>query len=854
MNEENSCIYLHEVSSYEEDFAKKIIDGNLRFLAKVYKTTDSKGQVSRRPRVRLLALGKHRLYTIRTTLNVSVVKRSAHIHDLFKISLINNETLRIEFKNGQEAALTITIPWETPMTASLVRMLLTAWYETGGSLLTAQSQEENHVIPPIILDLGETFNEETIINMSKACEEKQYLDLALYTRLRSYVWRDVKTNTIAALEAAQESTELDLNQCADEKNRLTKLDIYAIAGVLAHSTKYKSLKLEKKRLEENACSDLLLPAISASKSLHIVILRDVGLQHFPSKLFLSWNLRVLDLSGNNIGERGAQCLAQAICTTSLQHLALRSCRLIAAAGILELLTNLAIDCKHLTWLDLGQNFLGATGLAGVAWLVRTSSTLLHLDVNDNKAPLTTLASAIANHKSLQYINVSTNFFLEEDSLLTAQSLARCPAPTVRLAAIKYQSSIMQSQISALDLAMAIPPKRLNLLDVSGNQLPTEGLSFDTDTLIADETPGAALPSLLQNAHLRRLSFRKCTPVSSVAQTMFSTSSIVENTTWTDSLHDFSPKLTVLNLAQSRLGANLVAQLIRALPPSLQVLDLTGCGSGDAGLDALCTFLRSPSGALERLACDGQRPRVSIVGIRNLVDGIRVCESLIDLKAPIQDAMRAARAEPQFAAEIAKLIKRARQQVLENNIKHKTNAIDAWTNLCDADDKLPHDTLPAATPDETWDVLQFLHFDITANILPTDHNIIKKPAPPPKRPQADEIKKADETPPSRPAPPAPLEPPWGNNDTNSKNISTPTRSPPPPPPPRRPGFLDAIQGRSVASLRATPNKNSSPSSNTTQSNGTSSALNSAIDQVLGRRQHIQHHSTDDEDDDDDDDDW
>lgn len=824
--EAEACVYLHDISGTEQEYVDKLIGHTeLRFLAKVRKTEDSKGRASSHPRVRLLALGAHRLLSIKNRLMSGLaVLRQGHIQDLRQI-VLEGDVLRIWFDRGFDDAFVISIPWELPMTASLVRSLWTLWHESGGCLLPEDRTPVVKGVPPELIPI---------------IEDRPYLELALYDRLRDYNRRTMKESTAAALSNGSSLAFRD-------KQPLTKLDGAAIAGVIKASEKYRSVRLGE---ESKAVAETLLEALADSTSVKVLRFVDANLtSHTIGRL--TPQLTALDLSGNPLGDRGAAALASAL-PPNLCVLALAKCQLKPAtdiAGFVSLCARLSRRNHDLKYLDVSQNQLGQTGMTSLAWLLQIATGVQGLDVSDNRSPIASLLSTIHEHPSLEWISISKNMLrdAQRDSALIAKFMTNSKKKRVRLASMRYQSTL-GSLVTAHDLWPAVSTaKGIDLFDISGNNLPCDDFFLESSpsVLIADDLPSISpLLSLVRSTTITELSARRCG--SSAEQLAGASLPPLQEEPISMPAHS---KLVKLTLRDSRLGKQL-PRLIRAIPTSsLKVLDVTNCGGGDAALDALCTFLRDRDATLEKLACDGQRPKVTIDGLRNLMDGIRASVSLVDLSPPLQDAQRAAERDKENAAEIAALVKRMRRCV------HDTVNDAEWTALCEVDDQLPPDVVPTALADSTMN---------PATWSVTDSNWLEERIHIADGSKDERSESCDAMSPSPiPLPPSKktkIPPPPPPRTKDDRTLLPPARAPPEGPAdldwsqatPQRPvvgpinGMLGAIQRRAT-SLKPVHNVHLLSEG----AAGRQSALNSAVDNILGRRQHIQAPETDTEEEDEED---
>eukprot|EP00632_Arachnochrysis_sp_CCMP2950_P012179 CAMPEP_0185695688 /NCGR_PEP_ID=MMETSP1164-20130828/4670_1 /TAXON_ID=1104430 /ORGANISM="Chrysoreinhardia sp, Strain CCMP2950" /LENGTH=1049 /DNA_ID=CAMNT_0028362551 /DNA_START=23 /DNA_END=3172 /DNA_ORIENTATION=+ len=519
------CVFLRDVTGAEQEYVERLLDGEaLRYFAKVHKSEDSHGRASKRPRVRLLVLGAYRLFTIKKRITGLAVLRQGHVEDLESMTLSENRTvLRVTFRKGYDPqAFVVTIPWETPLASSLVRCLWSEWFSTGGALLPEEQRPHvNDALREVCLasvsadDLGEE-------------QPVEVLNAALYKRLRHYARRAPKPTTLRALQSSQ--TTLDLSQCADDTQKVSKLDLVAIAAVLRASKSYQSIELNASssssskppstggtppvncKLDAEALRDALLPA-AADAGVRSLTLAEAGV--IPATLdgiTLSAQLQALDLSRNALGDRGALALAAGLAPCGvLKVLRLRKCQLrpqLDVAGLVSLVERLLRhaearssssddddDDDGLEVLDLAQNALGATGVAAVAVLAGSAWCRLRaLDLDDCQSPLTSLAASLSGTicrdrgvsrgiaATLEYLDLSRNLVFgatddgaRRDALAVAAFVRDASVlRTLKIAKLRYASAL--GSVVSADATDALCREgvqrstSLTAVDVSGSNL------------------------------------------------------------------------------------------------------------------------------------------------------------------------------------------------------------------------------------------------------------------------------------------------------------------------------------------------------------------------------------------------
>mmetsp|Transcript_9756 Transcript_9756/g.31774 ORF Transcript_9756/g.31774 Transcript_9756/m.31774 type:complete len:933 (-) Transcript_9756:152-2950(-) len=758
--------YLRDISPSEQTFVQRVCGGAPRFLAKLRKAEDSQGRST--STVRIVALSSHKLLSIKNRpLSGLAVLRQGHLEDLAAMKLDAQDLLRVYFKKGYDEAFVIAVPWETPMTASFVRTLWEAWHDTGGGLKDEAEAPHVEGLPAELTPPKSAFPRrglevelyERLRDYYRRAPKPATSELLAQADLSPgmFQWTSPDgSSKITRLDAAAVAGVL---RHSDRFDGVT-LDAVRIDGLLdlvfpaiAKSTTIRRIALRDVGLSppnnggvtvggSGVVSGVVSGSSGVSSSGSGVVSGDRGgaMAFFPSDLFDARRVAV-DLSKNKLGDRGAAILADALKTAhALECLTLRQCQLKPSpdvAGAVALFERVASTCLNLRVLDLSGNQLQATGMGCVSWFVRTSVNLRVLDVSDNRALASALLSSILETKApLTSVDVSRNTIRvdatssfgglggakepSKDQASLREILQRCDRiTTLRFAAMRYQSALT-SLLNPTDFLLAVrdfaadsaktttstPSFVKDFVDISGSHIQQAAASarsplasLRASTLLCDDVAVDAIAFVVQNPIVERLSLRRCTAPIQFAR--FAEDAFAR---WGYS------RLSSLSLKDSNFGPAL-APLVRALPPSLEILDVENCNSGDAGLDALATLLRQPACKIRRLRCDGQGHRkVTIVGLRSIMDGVRLSSTLIDFGAPLLDARRHAENDGKaYAAELAKLVKRMRRKILDNLFPNGTLQSDLpyaddWRTMCDDDDRLPDTEVPTTTVDALGDWL------------------------------------------------------------------------------------------------------------------------------------------------------
>lgn len=760
----------------EQEYAEKKVE-DLRIVGKVLKEDR---------RVRLLALGAYRLVTIKKRVTGLCVLREFHIHDLEAIRREEGR-LKLSFRKGFEQAFEMSVPWTLPFGADLATCLRSAWIDSGGSLLQHRPLLVEGLFPQVSL------------------EDPDCLEVALYKRLRDYDGRRPVPDTV---EALLDGPTLHLNA-------LSKGDLKAVCGVLRHSSKFAEI-VARKCAED---SDELLASSRSATRVSI----DSGIKTIAS---LSPSLTSLDLSHNNLGDRGAALLA-ASAPRSLRALILSRCRLkpsLDVGGFVQLCASLSQRTPLLEYLDLSHNSLGQTGACCLAWLLRTSSCRLRvLSVADNKSPVSSMLATISESQSLTWLDISNNTL--KDPAADCAALASFSLQKLKISNMRYATTLSYSSIPSHHFKRALDVKSPHL-HASANYL-----SFDREedkddlavreTLFADDLPVAS-PAIFAQA--KQMSLKRCA-------------------SW-NTLETIRTRTRLVKLTVSDSRGLAIDVVVDSLPNSLRTLDVSGCCGGDAALFALSRYLlrgrdQENGGRLERLACDGQR-RISLAGLEDLADGIDASTHLVDLWPPLEDAERAAGAEKikEKAVAIATTMKRMRRRVSSNNGSSSSSSRE-WASLCSNDDGLSPEQVPESLATSTksratWDIEDpdwFAEYYAGGSATNTDDDDDDDTFPPPPPPPSCSDDEDWSPPPSR-APPTPPAVHLGD------------------------GVLGAIQ-RGASSFRSSleelPEATSHLVDNVHQ---TTTNLGSAVDSFLGRRRQLYASDTEETDDEefDEDDDW
>ena len=478
MDDEN--VFLRDVTAGEQEYARSLLRGaRVLYLAKVTKVEDRKLSVDgagrehdAAPMERILVLGAYRLFSIKRRMTGLACIRQGHAQDLERIAYVEREggraVLQIEFRRGYEdrGGFLMTVPWETPTTSTLARSLWELWLRSGGALERRRPALEGHLLERLAASAS-----------LESLGDAPALHVALYSRLRHYVKRAPKPRTVSALTSAAVSGVLDLAMCADEdagpaSRAVSKLELYALGGVLRASTVISAVALEGHRPEADALQ-LLLGACAASPAVADLRLVDCGaagavLAQAPP---FSERLEVLDLSGNGVGATGAGALAGlARGCGLLRALRLRRCDVGGgAAGFAALVRALLAAAEARRNASLAAALRGATAPAGPALRV--------LDLGEN--PLRDAGAAIV-----------ATFVGAASCRLRVLSVARCGAPLSELLRALREAARRDARLPAPLRGVAASLVRL---DVSGNLLhPLARLGANEDARrlasVAEELP------------------------------------------------------------------------------------------------------------------------------------------------------------------------------------------------------------------------------------------------------------------------------------------------------------------------------------------------------------------------------
>jgi hypothetical protein len=163
-------------------------------------------------------------------------------------------------------------------------------------------------------------------------------------------------------------------------------------------------------------------------------------------------ITTLYLSGNNIGDKGAEKLAKALeKNTTITKLSLRSNN-IGKAGA-EVLAQALKENKTLTELDLGWNNIGDEGAEKLAEALKNNETLTTLDLSDNnigEVGAKALAEALKENKTLTELNLSYNKEIGDKG---AQELAQALKENKTLTKLNLSyNDIKDKQVIALGIA------------------------------------------------------------------------------------------------------------------------------------------------------------------------------------------------------------------------------------------------------------------------------------------------------------------------------------------------------------------------------------------------------------------
>ena len=282
-------------------------------------------------------------------------------------------------------------------------------------------------------------------------------------------------------------------------------------------------------------------------------------------LSVNTELTHLNLSGNEIGEYGAQLLSKALSVnTKLTHLNL-SGNQIGKSGA-QLLSNALSVNTELTHLNLSGNQIGKSGAQFLSDALFYNTTLTHLNLDDNLVGpdgVAYLSLALVVNTTLTYLNLDGNLAQAFGAAYLSRALSRntTALTDLNLARNEIDDSVAQSLSRALSVNTT-----LTYLNLSGNKIGTPG---------ATSLSGA----LSENTTLTDLNLSG-NKIGTLDATSLS-GALSENTTLTD-----------LNLSGNKIRTRGASYLSRALSKNttLTYLNLSGNKIGTPGAPPLFQVL------------------------------------------------------------------------------------------------------------------------------------------------------------------------------------------------------------------------------------------------------------------------
>ena len=190
-------------------------------------------------------------------------------------------------------------------------------------------------------------------------------------------------------------------------------------------------------------------------------------------LSVNTELTHLNLSGNEIGESGAQLLSEALSVnTKLTHLNL-SGNEIGESGAQLLSEALSVNTK-LTHLNLSGNQIGKSGAQFLSDALFYNTTLTHLNLDDNLVGpngVAYLSLALVVNTTLTYLNLDGNLAQAFGATYLSRALSRntTALTDLNLARNEIDDSVAESLSRALSVNTT-----LTYLNLSGNKIGTPG--------------------------------------------------------------------------------------------------------------------------------------------------------------------------------------------------------------------------------------------------------------------------------------------------------------------------------------------------------------------------------------------
>ena len=203
-------------------------------------------------------------------------------------------------------------------------------------------------------------------------------------------------------------------------------------------------------------------------------------------LSVNTELTHLNLSGNEIGESGAQLLSEALSVnTKLTHLNL-SGNQIGKSGAQLLSKALSVNTE-LTHLNLSGNQIGKSGAQFLSDALFCNTTLTHLNLDDNLVGpdgVAYLSLALVFNTTLTYLNLDGNLAQAFGATYLSRALSRntTALTDLNLARNEIDDSVANSLSRALSVNTT-----LTYLNLSGNKIGTPGATCLSRALLGNTT-------------------------------------------------------------------------------------------------------------------------------------------------------------------------------------------------------------------------------------------------------------------------------------------------------------------------------------------------------------------------------
>ena len=203
-------------------------------------------------------------------------------------------------------------------------------------------------------------------------------------------------------------------------------------------------------------------------------------------LSVNTELTHLNLSGNEIGESGAQLLSEALSVnTKLTHLNL-SGNQIGKSGAQLLSKALSVNTE-LTHLNLSGNQIGKSGAQFLSDALFCNTTLTHLNLDDNLVGpdgVAYLSLALVFNTTLTYLNLDGNLAQAFGATYLSRALSR--NTTVLTDLNLARNEIDDSVANSLSRALSVNTT-LTYLNLSGNKIGTPGATCLSRALLGNTT-------------------------------------------------------------------------------------------------------------------------------------------------------------------------------------------------------------------------------------------------------------------------------------------------------------------------------------------------------------------------------